>query len=189
MFSTPPPMQINKSKSNFEVTQVEWEHTIRAAPVESSTRETMRSFHRSRHSDLHLRWFRLQLYCQAPRTVWTWRISFRYRQRLRDATGLDAGWGDFAEKIGWRRRWGGQQRGFRGSRRRRQRFFYGFNRNCTRLALSCHDISESIDRRAIDGPLRDSHLAQVGTGVAGQTFTVLKKFPTAFTAYFLWRFT
>lgn len=45
-----------------------------------------------------------------------------------------------------------------------------------------HYLPQSVDRGAINRPLGDAHLAQVGTGVARQAFTVLKIFPTELTA-------
>lgn len=43
-------------------------------------------------------------------------------------------------------------------------------------------LPQGVDGRAIDRPLRDAHLAQVRTGVARQTFTVLKIFSAELTA-------
>lgn len=45
-----------------------------------------------------------------------------------------------------------------------------------------HHLPQGVDGGAVDGPLGDAHLAQVGAGVAGQTFAVLKILPAELAA-------
>lgn len=52
-----------------------------------------------------------------------------------------------------------------------------------------HEFSQGVYGGTVDCPLCDAHLAQVGTRVTGETFTVFKVFPTELTADLLHWFT
>lgn len=56
-------------------------------------------------------------------------------------------------------------------------------------APPCDDLPKGVYRGSVDSPFCDAHLAQVGPGVAGKPFPILKIFPAELAADFLWRFT